>query len=204
MSDPFLIGLQAPTQEQMKATSEHWMKPLRPCLYTHWPERFKQLSFATHVEEITHDETAELARYFDTPDHPWPPDLQARISRGVGQFSSGCFFRLESRSPKDNYWGEMTNYRACFFRDIKQLLYSERILDDLVRYSSLESEPLRLLFREWHPIPKGGGVPVLHPSRESWWGSASITMSGSTNPAIRPHRSHSPASSGVLQNYSVV
>ena len=40
--------------------------------------------------------------------------------------------------------------------DIRKLIYSERMLDDLARYSYLASEPLRLLFREWHPIQKSG------------------------------------------------
>jgi hypothetical protein len=130
---------------------------LRPCLYTYWPERFKELSFKTEVIELTKSEIAEMAAEFDgKSDDPWSPALQGKVVHGANQFSSGCFFKLESRSPKDNYWGEATNFRACSYRDVRKLLYSERMLDDLVRYTHLASEPLRLLFREWHPIQKSG------------------------------------------------
>lgn len=148
--------LRIPTLEESRTASEAWLQPLRPCLYTHWPKRFKELSFDTWVEEVTRAETADLAKIFNDDDSPWSLDLQTKIKRGVSKFTSGCFFKLESRSPKDNYWGEATNFRACSFHDVKKLLWSERMLDDLVRYTSLESEPLRLLFREWHAIPKSG------------------------------------------------
>lgn len=148
--------LRMPTLEESRRFSEKWIEPLRPCLYTHWPQRFKELSFSTWVEEVTPAETAELAKVFNNDDSPWPVALQTKIKRGASRFTNGCFFRLESRSPKDNYWGEMTNFRACSFHDVKKLLWSERILDDLARYTHLESEPLRLLFREWHPIRKAG------------------------------------------------
>lgn len=151
------ISLKMPTAEDSRAASEKWMKPLRPCLYTHWPERFRELSFRTEVIQLTKPEAAELATVFDDKaDERWTVGLQSKIARGAQQFTNGCFFKLESRSPKDSYWGEVTNFRACSFHDVKQLLYSERILEDLVRYTSLESEPLRLLFREWHPIRKSG------------------------------------------------
>jgi hypothetical protein len=130
------------------------MAPLRPCLYTHWPDQFRKLSFDTEVVSLTRAETQELVAAFNEPDAPWTVALQGKVGRGASHFRNGCFFRLESRSPKDNYWGEMTNFRACSLHDVKKLLYSERVLDDLVRYTSLETEPLRLLFREWHPIPK--------------------------------------------------
>jgi hypothetical protein len=156
MTELTLPELRMPTQEERRAASEEWLKPLRPCLYTHWPQRFKELSFETWVEELTSTETAELAKVFDNVDSPWSGGLQTKIKRGVSKFTSGCFFRLESRSPRDNYWGEATNFRACSFHDVKKLLWSERLLDDLVRYTSLECEPLRLLFREWHPIRKPG------------------------------------------------
>jgi hypothetical protein len=144
-----------PTVEESHRSSESWMTPLRPCLYTHWPQRFKELSFDTQVVVLASAETAELIKLFDGKDEPWSPRLQSKIKQGVSHFTSGCFFRLESRSPKDNYWGEMTNFRACSFYDVKKLLYSERMMDDLARYTFLESEPVRLLFREWHAIPKG-------------------------------------------------
>ncbi|WP_088255196.1 hypothetical protein [Fimbriiglobus ruber] len=148
------IGLKMPTAEESRQVSENWIAPLRPCLYTQWPEQYRELSFGTKVEVLTASEASELAGIFQDKDDPWSPGLQSKIKRGVSLFTNGCFFRLESRSPKDNYWGEATNFRACSFHDVKKLLYSERILDDLARYSSLESEPVRLLFREWHPIRK--------------------------------------------------
>ena len=147
-----------PTAEERQTASEEWIKPLRPCLYTHWPERYRQLSFPTWVEELTEDEVAIMASTFMNKDEQltWSDSLIEKVSRGTGQFTNGSFFKLESRSPKDNYWGEMTNFRACSWHDVKQLIWSERMLDDLVRYTYLESEPLRLLFREWQPIRKAG------------------------------------------------
>jgi len=115
------------------------------------------LSFKTWVEELTPVETAELASIFnEQTDQPWSDGLIAKIARGTAQHTNGCFFKIESRSPKDNYWGEKTGFRACSWHDVKRLIYSERMLDDLARYSNLESEPLRLLFREWQPIEKSG------------------------------------------------
>ena len=148
-----IFAFHIPTAEKFHNVCEGWMEPLRHCLYTHWPQRFKDLSFKTWVEELTPAETAELASVFDhRADQPWTDGLIAKIARGTAQYTNGCFFKLESRSPKDNYWGEKTGFRACSWHDVKQLIYSERLLDDLVRYSGLESEPLRLLFREWHPM----------------------------------------------------
>jgi hypothetical protein len=148
--------IRMPTPEEQRAASEEWIKPLRPCLYTRWPERLRELSFTTWVELLTAEETAELTTVFEPDSGPWSEGLQRKIRIGTSKFPGGCFFKLESRSPKDSYWGEATNFRACSFHDVQKLLYSERILDDLVRYTNLESEPLRLLFREWHPIQKAG------------------------------------------------
>jgi hypothetical protein len=66
----------------------------------------------------------------------------------------GAFFRLESRSPKDNYYRETTPFLACSWKDVQYSFYSERMLEDLARYAHLKEEPLRLLFRERRPIPK--------------------------------------------------
>jgi hypothetical protein len=145
-----------PTAEQMNPIAERWMDQLRHCLYTHWPEEFKRLSFATHVELMTEGETQELVDNIDNPKHKWSWDLRVKFDRGARKFDSGTFFRLESRSPKDNYWGEITAFRACSAHDVFKLLYSERVVDDLVMYRYLKSEPLRILFREWHPIQKAG------------------------------------------------
>jgi hypothetical protein len=144
-----------PTEEEWGATSTEWMKPLRPCLYTYWPARFKELSFRTHVVDMTPEEVKELCDTFDHVSLKHRSSVHQKITEGASQYDSGCFFKLESRSPKDNYWGEMTNFRACSFHDVMKLLYSERILDDLTRYR-YSDEPLRLLFREWHPINKSG------------------------------------------------
>jgi hypothetical protein len=92
----------------------------------------------------------------DNSEGHWSDMLPAKLTRGTSCFDTGAFFRLESRSPKDNYWGEVTNFRACSWQDVRKLLYSERMLDDLARYLHVESEPLRLLCREWRPLEKSG------------------------------------------------
>jgi hypothetical protein len=144
-----------PTDEECRTASAEWLKPLRPCLYTYWPERYKELSFPTMIEQLS---PKEIQRLIDTFNHkplgtPQDAALRWKLKRGLAEFDSGSFFKLESRSPKDNYWGIATNFRACNWRDIEKMLYSERIMDDLCRYKHTD-EPLRLLFREWHSIRK--------------------------------------------------
>lgn len=150
-----LPEIRMPIDDELRAAAATWLATIRPFLYTHWPERYRELSFHTAVVELSPEETQRLIDTFDGAPLSQPDDaeLLRKIRHGLARFDTGAFFKLESRSPKDNYWGEATNYRACSWHDMDKLLWSERILDDLVRFLHAE-EPLRLLFREWHPIFK--------------------------------------------------
>jgi hypothetical protein len=80
MNKPSIIpDLRFPSDDELRARSEEWMKSLRPCLYTHWPRRYRELPSRQSVVTLVSGETAELLAVFDKPDDPWSPALQAKI-----------------------------------------------------------------------------------------------------------------------------
>lgn len=149
--------LRKPAEDELRFASRSWLEPLKPCLFTHWPEPYKRVSFRTESLILTEEDQASLRMIFedgDAMDAIAKTTLPAKLTDCLARFPDGAFVKLESRSPKDNYWGEGTRFRTCSWRDIVHGFYSERILDDLARYQHLDVEPCRMLFREWQIIPR--------------------------------------------------
>jgi hypothetical protein len=96
-----------PTDAELQASSAAWLVPLRPCLYTYWPERYKEMSFRTVVEEMREKDLQRLIETFDGKPLGKPEDgaLIWKLNRGLSVFTSGSFFKLESRKPQGQLLG---------------------------------------------------------------------------------------------------
>src|SRR5271154_6007472 len=122
------ICLKEPSLEQHKTASLAWYNRLKHCFWSNWPQEYKDLSFKTNALALSKAENKLLLECFDSDltEGVCGTELQKHISEEILKFDEGVFIKLESRSPKDNYWGEITRYRCCSWRDVTASLYSER------------------------------------------------------------------------------
>jgi hypothetical protein len=145
-----------PTDEELQASAQRWLKPLRPCLYENWPSPLKSLSFRTCVIELSQTEIRAILDTFDEKyDVPILAAFEAKIDAVAAGFDEGFYAKLSSRSPKDSFhaFNHLAEFRCRTGRDVLNLFSgSERILDDLCRYRRLDIS-CNLLLREYQQIP---------------------------------------------------
>lgn len=146
-----MIGM--PTLEEHRAASSAWLSRIRPCLYEHWPEDLRRMSFATRMIALSSDDQTALCEAFDGKGPQLSGALANKIDANIAEYFPDCgvFAKLSSRSAKDA-WCE--TFKCLSAADIlSQFASSGRILEDLIEYKYLD-DLCYLLLREWHDIPK--------------------------------------------------
>jgi hypothetical protein len=136
-----------PSPEELRTSSLAWFERVGPTLIDRWPAELMALSIPTAMVECP------VKPMIDLFDHTGEePPL------GIRQLASALddvigwqrrFPRLNSRSPKDATWP----FEALSVLSGKDVIStfrcSERILDDLCRFSHIPEHPAYICLRDW-------------------------------------------------------
>lgn len=147
MSKFLIPELVMPTEAELRESSLRWFDRIGPTLIDRWPTDLAALSMPTEFVKFPIEIMEELFE---------PKGDQ--FSKGIVEFASELdakigwkrrFVRLNSRSPKDSTWPFEVPATISGKEAISMFAGSERILDDLCRFSHIPEHPALVCLRDW-------------------------------------------------------
>lgn len=139
-----------------RSASARWLSYIKPLLYENWHPTLKELSFKTHIVELSPDDQRALLSASDPKERSEEfvkiNSLIHKLDEAIVDFKNlPVFTRLSSRSPKDSF---SEDFACKSGKDIINLFSSSmRVIDDLIEYKYADIKCF-LLLREFAEIPK--------------------------------------------------
>lgn len=139
-----MFDLRMPTPAELKERYRPWAEMIEPLLLDKWSTELMALSIPTTFVEFP---KALITPLFEPRDDFREfADLAAEIDQHLG--FKNHFFRLNSRSPKDGPWPLLLPITCSGKQIIQVLACSERMMEDLHKFSHTDLTPMICLRRQ--------------------------------------------------------
>lgn len=142
-----ISAFEMPSEDELHKSSLAWFERVGPTLIDRWPPELAELSMPTELVQFPMELMEPL---FETA-KDWP---EPRVAAFAMELDAKIgwkrrFVRLNSRSPKDATWPFEQPATISGKEALHMFAGSERIIDDLCRFSRIPEHPAYICLRDW-------------------------------------------------------